>query len=424
VKSLERPKASEWLFGASATFFSATALLQFVAFGVPNDYTTPNIVHEGADWVRLLWSFLYAAAGVGCVAELRSRGLGAGGDAAVGALVTLCVLSVIWSTDRQVTVMKLGALIGTTVIGLYVGLRFSQEQVVWLLGWVIVASEILSVVTVLYYPRYGLQPYGRSEAWRGLFVHKNALGRAMVLGAVVWLLIGKNLKDRKRILAYLNVGMCAVLVGLSGSKTALVVMISLGLFLLTTLVPYGSLFAIILIVPLVGTAATYALSTPHPIMLLLKILGRDETLSGRTILWYLLLKAIRRRPWFGYGFGAFWLGWNGPSGSVQLKGVVPTFANNGFLDLAADLGIVGVGGFLGALGVRMAQATRLFRGAQSVFDYFPVIFLLFVFLYNFTEETNLAGNSVYWLLFVTTSVQLAGASKNRDGPGNSFRRST
>jgi O-antigen ligase len=76
---------------------------------------------------------------------------------------------------------------------------------------------------------------------------------------------------------------------------------------------------------------------------LLSLIGRDPTFTGRTDIWDALLQAISHKPLLGYGYLAFWgldseprywlaqaVDWDAPSG------------HNGWLDLAISLGIVGV----------------------------------------------------------------------------------
>ena len=76
--------------------------------------------------------------------------------------------------------------------------------------------------------------------------------------------------------------------------------------------------------------------------LILDLLGKDATLTGRTELWYFVNIFISQRPLLGWGFGAFWcqeirrlneisrnLGWSIPQ------------AHNGLLELLLEVGAIG-----------------------------------------------------------------------------------
>ena len=103
-------------------------------------------------------------------------------------LVLLCGLaavSVMWSVAPDVTFRRTVALFGTTAFGVYLASRYSVHDLLRLLGWVLTAIVVLSVVTVFFFPNHGISP--EDGTWRGIFVHKNALGRAMALACLAFL---------------------------------------------------------------------------------------------------------------------------------------------------------------------------------------------------------------------------------------------
>ena len=73
------------------------------------------------------------------------------------------------------------------------------------------------------------------------------------------------------------------------------------------------------------------------------LLGKDVTLTGRTGIWTAVLQSIFKRPLLGYGYQAFWLGLEGESYRVILEvSWVLAQAQNGFLDVTLELGVVGL----------------------------------------------------------------------------------
>ena len=147
-------------------------------------------------------------------------------------------------------------------------------------------------------------------AWRGVFLHKNAFGRIMDLGLLVFVLMALGRVGR----TWIWWGMAAltiVLILLSKSAGALVV----GAVVLA-LLPFARIMqksrsaaapVFIILLMIVGAffAVTYADFTT-----VLGVLGKDETLTGRTGLWSATTELARERPVFGYGYDGFWLGWD------------------------------------------------------------------------------------------------------------------
>ncbi len=82
-------------------------------------------------------------------------------------------------------------------------------------------------------------------------------------------------------------------------------------------------------------------------------LDKDPTLTGRTILWERADDLIARRPFFGYGYQAIWMGDSVDSTALKrLFGVTDgrTFHfHHQFRQVAVDMGLVGLAAFVGAL---------------------------------------------------------------------------
>jgi len=158
---------------------------------------------------------------------------------------------------------------------------------------------------------------------------------------------------------------------------------------------------------------------------ILSALGRDITLSGRTVLWSALLDNVRERPWLGYGYGAFWTGGTGASARVYNQllntGYGPhVSADNGILDLWLSLGLLGVlvfaCGFVRVFlrAVRWVRLTKTIEGhwplAYLVFleeGLWPLAYLGFFLVYNLVESSILTYNTILWLLYVEASLSIA-----------------
>jgi O-antigen ligase len=143
----------------------------------------------------------------------------------------------------------------------------------------------------------------------------------------------------------------------------------------------------------------------------LNLLGRNASLTGRVPLWHMLWDMIQRSPWVGYGYGGFWLYWDGPSAEIWKVCIVrygwlPPNGHDGFIDLWLDLGLVGVLAFVVSFVVSFLRAFRVAHEGASSADLFPIMFLYFMVLGNLTESALVTHNSLIWVLFVAIATQL------------------
>jgi exopolysaccharide production protein ExoQ len=127
----------------------------------------------------------------------------------------------------------------------------------------------------------------------------------------------------------------------------------------------------------------------------IQLLGKDTTLTDRTLLWSELLK-VKINPLFGTGFESFWLGERfrkfGESRWWQ-----PNQAHNGYLETYLNLGLVGL-----ILLIVLLIAT-FWKGRRELltnfqFGRFRLGFLAAVVAYNWTEA-SFKNISAIWFVF-------------------------
>jgi len=137
------------------------------------------------------------------------------------------------------------------------------------------------------------------------------------------------------------------------------------------------------------------------------MLGRDLSLSGRTIVWSASVVELAARPIFGFGYGAFWTGWDGPGAMVWAQvGWDPGDSHNGFLDAALDFGVAGSAILVVHVTVMTLAAIRWAR-SSSESPLWPIAFLVFFVIYNLTESSTFRPTNVLWVLYPMVSLQLA-----------------
>ena len=137
---------------------------------------------------------------------------------------------------------------------------------------------------------------------------------------------------------------------------------------------------------------------------LLTGLGRNPTLTGRTQIWGVALARIIERPLFGYGRGVFWAP-NSPyaieAGQALGTDWIPPHAHNGLIDLALDVGLIGLVLFLIVYFINYAQALKRAYTPKNPEELWPLAYLTLLAMNNVTESLLLRQSNLYWVLFIT-----------------------
>jgi O-antigen ligase len=362
--------------------------------------------------------FLPLYAIVACIIVTHPRGFSRIARRALPALalVGLACLSTFWSIDPSLSLRRGVSLLAPTAVGIVITLRFGTREFLRLLALSLGIAAIFSIVVALLLPAQGVMYFG---AWNGVYENKNSLGRAMALEVAALALVALDAK-RYRMLAWLGVAGTLGLVFLSGSigslMAAVAVLILLPFFRALRLRLTTTLAVCATSILLGAILITVVLSNPEPVFALL---GRDPTLTGRTEIWAAALVSIAERPWLGYGHNAFWQGWAGPSIElVSAIGWESPNSHNGLVDLWLELGLVGVLTFLLGLGIAARRAILGARRTATAAGLWPLAFLTFLVVMNFSTSTIMLQHSLYWILFVAVmSSTLLTELSERSSPG-------
>jgi exopolysaccharide production protein ExoQ len=326
------------------------------------------------------------------------------------ALFLLWVLaSATWSDAPYITVKRALALVLSTLFGVYVAERFTLKQQMKYLLLVLAAVALLSLAAGLFFPRIAIMDGADlAGCWRGILVHKNSLGRLMVLLAVL-----SYLTEGPKPIRYCAIVLAIILLGLAGSGTSIVALFLLGAFLpLANLLrlPGRKLLQIGITLSVLFVAlGTWVVSNAGTIFyFILDKLGKNATLSGRGPLWVLSLQYVSRRPWLGFGYSAFWLGSDGQYSSQiwkLLRWEVP-HSHNGFIDLCLNVGLIGLGIFLLLYSAALWKSVSAFRERRSSECLWIVMFLVSTILANLTESGLVGSDNLFWFTFISLTYSL------------------
>jgi O-antigen ligase len=315
-------------------------------------------------------------------------------------LLGWALLSAAWGPDPTFVITQAMSIVGVTLIALAFSVsswnpsRFENG-----LTGASTAILLLSLVVAIAIPSFGIHDSTRFElmgSWKGITYQKNGLGQAAVVGLVLWTYLWAAQKTTV-FRATLGVALSVFLLLKSRSSTSLMLAVIICAFLILQLRPplrsggrrsfAGALFVVM--APAAGLIVMLFASNADSIAGSIgSVFGKDATFSGRTEIWSAILNQISHHPVLGTGFSSFWgdltrrsaaaaaiarsLGWDVPN------------AHNGYLDLANELGLIGVAMFLAFLFLHLRDLGHLAQ-IQPRTAVLHRALMLYVVLANLTE---------------------------------------
>ncbi|MEO5925025.1 MAG: O-antigen ligase family protein [Bryobacteraceae bacterium] len=322
--------------------------------------------------------------------------------------VLYCGLSLVWSDYPEVGFKRWIRTQGHVIMVLVVLTEkdrvAAMKQLLSRIGFLLIP---LSILFIRYYPTlgryYDIWVFRPSPS--GVATNKNELGMLCLvcgLGAV-WRLIlefqGPRLAGRLR-RAVSQLALLAMTVWLfytANSATSLACfLLGSGLIFARGLGPFAKSKkgAHILAGATLGLAFTALFLDSSG--LLVSLVGRDATLTGRTEIWDVAL-ALSGNPLTGVGFGSYWHG-------ERLKKIWdiywfhPVQAHSGYLEMYLNIGFIGLA--LLAM-VILAGYQNLAKGFRQDMEFgrLKLAFFVVAIIYNATEAAF--GGSIWFLLLLS-----------------------
>jgi exopolysaccharide production protein ExoQ len=188
----------------------------------------------------------------------------------------------------------------------------------------------------------------------GVFGAKNSLGLQLALAMLssVWVLLDRHQPKYARAIALSALLGAPYMLLSAGSEGALLtgfiaVAGSVAIFLSRGLQPEARmvLFWLGLIAALVALGFAF-LSTDHLFDVFLSSIGKDASLTGRTVLWSRAAGIISDYPWGGVGLQAFWVAGNPEA--IRFWEMFYIYGHAGFhfhdlwLEIGVELGLIGI----------------------------------------------------------------------------------
>lgn len=315
-----------------------------------------------------------------------------------------CWLSLAWAIAPDIAFRRL-VLTSMVMWTLFASLRQLRfEEVLALLRLAFAIILVANFVAVAVAPQYGIHSgvegdeFSLAGDWRGIMQHKNLAGASCAFTVLLFWF------DRDRLPRWVQWGVIAAAAYFlyrSNSKTSLglgLAAIGVGMFharyrraFRWTLLTAFSLVAvaITMLEGMYRNPLTDTLSDP-------------KAFTGRTQVWRALIDYIGDHPLLGAGYGSFWH--IGPTSPIFTYASGPNavmpHGHNGFLDLAAQIGIPGL---ILILVVAVAlPLRRLLDSPIVVGERGGLLVALFLFCigHNFTESSLFDRDLVEWVVLM------------------------
>ena len=308
-----------------------------------------------------------------------------------------------WSIDPETTSRRVLAMGMASVFAVYLGVVFRGIHMPRLLMGMGLILGIGSLIFVFAFPAIGVHHGDNDGLWRGLWYEKNQMGGIMVVGAAASAACIASEQNRHRALPILALAITTLLVLATQSKTSLLcLLLAVGLIVGLWAMRRGgaafSVFAIWVGVVLIAVCTFVFITEPA---IVLKALGKDPSLTGRTDIWVSLMHKVSAHPWTGYGYQAFWGRESVPAMYVREETGWPVpSAHNGWIDLLVQLG------WPGAISVGIVVAIGLVGSVCRVTTdgpregWWALGYLLAFLLLSLSESVLLSHANLPWVLML------------------------
>lgn len=333
--------------------------------------------------------------------------------------VAWCLVSVLWSAYPVVSFKRASQLAGFFIVGLAISPPVgTSRQLLQVLLVTLTILLAISVVVVAVNPTIGIDRE-LGNAWRGLFLQKNTTGTAAAICALLWFrewidprLLGRSLCSVALLFSLF------MLVMAKSSTSLLVFCIGTATYLLLRRQylrfrhPWWVMGLLLVAVLVMAAHVFYVFAGHLPgwddiAGTIGRAVGKDADFTGRTDIWQLVLLDVQRHVVLGTGYGAFWLGVDGPARYVaQALNWVPLQSHNGYLDILNELGAIGLGLAL-CVFVRHAMLLGRLLVTNREEASMHAAFFIILLVSNVTESEAFRGFLFYNILFFYSAASVA-----------------
>jgi exopolysaccharide production protein ExoQ len=335
----------------------------------------------------------------------------------------LQVLSTVWSLNQPVTIRYSVQLLATGAFGAYCGFFLTERKSLW----AIFTSSALAVIISIASRHKGESAEG--DVLVGIAGSKDAMSFLAQLAAqsAMGIAMLPRLNFKWRVLAGL-IFLPAAYVSLSVHAATGVITLILGAIifaglLVLALTPF--MFRIITVVCLL-LLGVMAVIFHHELAdlasdFMFRVLHKDATLTGRTVLWRFAEGFISQRPVLGRGYKEIWLGTSvDTEGLLRWAGLTDGrgfFFHETYLDAGVDSGLIGVAVLITTFVAILAGIVWKFVAQPSVERAFFLTMFLLLMVRSFGETLMQPFSPYCAIVFATGVYAFQGGRRKQSDAG-------
>jgi O-antigen ligase len=326
------------------------------------------------------------------------------------------LLSCLWALDSYLSFATVFRYIISAMFGFYLASKFSEKDLLSILAIVIALIAVSSFVLSAFFPEWGrITELGPNNgAWQGAFTSRNGFAIFMNIGFLIFAIRIRHFKTY-RFTNLFFAALCAGLILMSRSATGLIILLLItALYIILPFIRYrlGLIFTSgVTLLCFTGLVITIAGGIPS--IDILKLLGRSDTLSGRTHTWSSIFHTLENSR-----DGRFLVGYGAQDPAITSSGRIITEeqgrvlkktpdplnkvhskmpVDNSYINILLKFGLIG--SVLFAIPVCKAAilALRQFRSGTSLMGDFYIILMLILFINGITESVE--RQTLLWVLF-------------------------
>lgn len=311
----------------------------------------------------------------------------------------LALLSALWSPTPSLSASRGILLILNILVGFMLFERLGLKRMVTIVFGYCALAQLLSLALLAIGHSSALDDNG---IYKGLYLHRNALTMQAVLLYFTAILLFATGWYRAFSIAGAALALISVAITRSASGLVIIALVT-GVLLVWAsrrLGPRALMFlaahALLASAAVVGCLALLDIDVVGAI---LNLLGKDATLTGRTILWHHAMTSFSERPWLGLGYFSFWNDPASPAPTIwYVLGARLQSFHNIYIDILVDIGALGLTLFVAGLLIVIRRAWRLYSAEAEPLDAWPFVYALFVAAYGFSEYPIFWNNEFQMLL--------------------------
>jgi O-antigen ligase len=318
-------------------------------------------------------------------------------------------LSIFWSINWLISLLRWLFLVFTIIIGGYIGLRFDVKKIIGLLSGFGFYVLFLSAIIIILLPQAGIMYYYIIQgAWKGLYWHKNHMGFIAAFIAILFFfnfietIYKKNSQAWVMGIAYI---ISLVFVYKSDSVGAEFTTIFLHGFILAALfwLKYKDRIQPVHYWIFTGVAVSILIIILFNLDGIFGLFNRSTSLTGRIPMWINLYNVyFTKHPVLGYGFNAFWYVDSHREIMHLISGYPDqiVISDNGFIDILINTGYIGLFLFLILYFWIFWRSIQYASKAQYLSDLFPLALMVYVTISNISWTLMFENESLFMLIMI------------------------